>query len=546
VIAPIKTALDRKRKFLNIRVGAEFFKALMSKPSFRDNWKAVSPAFYLLQRIAILNDLNRGNAVEFSATEISKIFKPYTNAYAPFINDLKELELLAIGGSYRATRDKTGKCMKYLVTEKALQLINSANMEYLKALKDDRETRRRNEKSISSRKVMHSPDFICRDPVLDYIYDGLKHLGFDLSGVERILSQSTWSNSQKVGVTSILTVIAEKKFKHLEVNSKDGRLHHEEVRLKSDARHLLKYKDMPYRATVDIRCCHSTFFSAHVLSFITQTDNESKTPNNNSSPSLPIPPLSSLSLHYVTHNRDISRELRAEHQEWVKLFCDPVVDPKAVIQEECTFETPEKAKSALNESLNGSERFPKFLGWMKAKFPKLSELWQETDVKQTGNAISKQFESPLMLNDELFKFADSLGGIKVVPEHDGLGVFSNDKENELQGKLDKLAEQLRAISNRLFGIPVIAKTKLVYDWSTADLDTRMKHKLDRLSKEHDKVAGEVNRAQRRKFARNPPADADSKYQAVLQREYQLLARNRGVIAYWSERENASESEPPEI
>lgn len=545
MIAPIHTDSDQKRKFLNIRVGAEFFEVLMSTQIFKDNWKAVSPAFYLIQRIATLNAMKGGNPVAFSSEEISKIFKPYTNAYAPFIDDLEALGLLVINHSYRATRNKTGECMKYLVTEKSLQLINSGNMEYLRALKDDRVTRRRNQKSISSRKVMH---LIHTDPVLDYVYDGLKHLGFDLPRVARTLSQSNWSNYQKVGVTSILTVIAEKDFERLTVNSKDGRVHHEEVRLKSDARHLLKYKDMPYRATVDIRCCHPSFFSAHIRSSITKTDNNSKTPNNNnnSSPSLPIPPLSSLSLHYVTHNRDILTELDAEHQKWIELFCDPKVDPKEVIQKACRFKTPETTKSALNESLNGSTRYPKFLDWMKAQFPTLFQLWQETEVKQTGNAISKQFERRLILNHQLYEFADDLGGIKVIPEHDGLGVFSNDKEDQLQGKLDKLADHLRSISDNMFEIPVVAKTKLVYDWSDADLHTLMKHQWDRLSKEYDKVVGEVNRAQRRKFARNSPADSESQHQSALQREYQLLARNRSVIGYWSEGENASESEAPEI
>src|SRR6266536_2506761 len=46
---------DFVQKFLKLKVGVEFYDALMSRPSFQGNWKAVSPAFYLVSRIAELN-----------------------------------------------------------------------------------------------------------------------------------------------------------------------------------------------------------------------------------------------------------------------------------------------------------------------------------------------------------------------------------------------------------------------------------------------------------------------------------------------------------
>lgn len=502
------------QKFLNVKVGVEFYDALMSRPSFQGNWKAVSPAFYLVNRIAELNASMNGEAVEFYSGTIADIFQPYTGGgYGRFVEDL-EPDILQIdrncdyagkpGSSLKA--GEAGSCYKYKVTDYGCRLVHSANVAYLKALKGNPVVRRQNQKSISKRKVMFET---YGDAVLDYVHDGLKHLSFDLDAAERAFAKSTWSDSQKAHVSRMLRSIETKKFEQLEFKASDGRIHHEEVRLKSDARFLLFYKGMPYRAALDIRCCHPTFFSCYLLS-------------------LP------LSLHYLTDKGDKS-VLAREHEDWVRLFCDPDIDPKEVVRLECGFPDIETAKMALNQSLNGSKRFPKYLAWLKKRFPTLFEIWQMTDIKDTGNAIARTYEHGLILEQGLHDRASTLE-MKVLPEHDGIGVFAKDVGTDLESKLDSLASYIQSVSVRRFGVRVVIKTKLAFDWTSADLLLEMQHKRGELDKEYSKLKPVVNRLQKKFFASG--CDHDRKaYEDARKREHQLLLRYRDVIDYWQQRDN---------
>lgn len=497
-----------KRKYLNLQVGVEFFDALMSRPSFQQNQNAVSPAFYFVGRIAELNARKGGAAVEFWSGTIATVFQPYTGgAYVPFLDDLGVLDILDIDHRYEFTPNKAGHCKKYKVTDYGCRLVHSSNMAYLKALKDDPALRRQNQKSISKRKVMSKT---LENPVLDYVHDGLKHLSFDCGALERTIAKSAWSDAQKTNVSGTLRTIAEKTFKEPEFTEEDGRIHHEVVRLKSDARFLLRYKGMPYKAAVDIRCCHPTFFSSYLRSH-------------------------PYTLHYVTHKGDMLAALEHEHKKWIGVFCDTEEHPKEVVRKACRFADVETAKAAMNQSLNGSKRFPKYLAWLKREFPTLYEIWQKTDVKATGNAIARKFEHELILHTGLCERAEAMG-VKILPEHDGFGVFAADEGRELQSKLISLAGYLTSSSIERFGIPIVVKTKLAFDWASADLLMEMQHKHDELQKEYAELKPIVNRAQRRYFSANRGACPGQDYVEAREKEHQLLLRYKDVIAYWTERE----------
>jgi len=496
------------RKYLNLLVGVEFCDALMSRLSFQQNWKAVSPAFYLVGRIAELNARNNGEAVEFFSGTIATIFQPYTGGvYSQFLSDMEGLKILDIDHRYKATPNKNGHCKKYKVTDYGCRLVHSANMAYLKALKDDPALRRQNQRSISKRKVMSKT---LKNPVLAYVHDGLKHLSFDYGALERTFTKSAWSDAQKTNVSGTLRTIAEKTFKEPEFTAGDGRIHHEVVRLKSDTRFLLRYKGMPYKAALDIRCCHPTFFSAYLRHH-------------------PI------TLHYVTHKGDMLAALEHEHKKWLALFCDPAEDPKEVVRKACRFTDDTTAKAAMNQSLNGSKRYPKYLAWLKREFPTLYEIWQQTDVADTGNAIARTFEHELVLHTGLCERAEAMG-VKILSEHDGIGVFATDDGLALQSKLDSLASYIKSYSAERFGIPIVVKTKLAFDWASADLLTEMEHKLDELGKDYGKLKPCVNRAQRLYFSANRDTRHGQAYAEARKKEHQLLLRYKDVIESWAARE----------
>ena len=470
-------------KFLNLKVGVELYERLMTQPDYEQNWKAVSPAFYLVKRIAALNYIKDGQAVEFYSKTIGDIFKPYTaGRYLPFLAALRSLGILDYRERYRATLNKTGDCRKYTVTDLGCQLLNSSNMEYLKALTIDPQQRRRNQKNISNRKVISK---FYDDPVLDYVYDCLKHLSFDYEEAERMIAKSVWSNAQQANVSGILCSIRTKLFDELEVGEKDGRIHHELVRLKSDARVLLNYKDLPYKAVVDIRSCHPTFFSLYLLNH-------------------------SYTLHYLTDNTDKATALQQEHEKWIGLFCNPTTDPKEVIVQACGFKDMQTAKWAMNQTLNGSRRFPKYLAWLQKEFPTLFACWQKTKVKDTGNAIAREYERPLILDKGLNDLADTLG-IKIISEHDGFGVFTDADGDKLQSLLNTLTNYLQSRSIRLFGVPIVVKSKRGFDWWNLDFVSEMDHKWSEFQKENSKLKLILNRLRRKCFAKGRDAAAWQEY-----------------------------------
>src|ERR1035437_9232157 len=465
-------------KFLNIKVGVEFYKKLMTQPSFQKNWKAISPAYYFVRRIADLNDMKDGEPAEFYSGTIADIFQPYTKGrYVEYLTALESLQILENNhaSDYPANphgklkAGESGYCHEYRVTDLGCQLLHSGNMEYLKKLKSEPELKRANQKSISNRKVMHKT---YDDPVLDYTYDGLKNISFDQDKAEQMISKSCWSDAQKRNVSNGLRSFEEKDFSELKFNLEDGRVYHELIQLKSDARVLLKYKHMPYRAFVDIRCCHPTFFSPYIITH----------------PS---------TLHYIADNQDKAVVLEQEHLKWIQLFCNPVIDPKEEIRKVCRFKDTAHAKRAMNESLNGSKVFLKtFLKWLQREFPMLYVLWQKTDVKHTGNGISKKFEHPLIQNKNLCDLADTLG-IKIQSEHDGFGVFACEDDAELENKLKCLAAHIQSCSVKLFGVSVVVKFKIVPDWSNFDLLAEMTHKRGELEKEYAKLKPRWDRLRRK-------------------------------------------------
>jgi len=519
------------KKFLKLKVGTELFHALMSKPSFRQNWKAVSPAFYFLNRVAALSDRRGGKAVGCVSDTISDIFKPYTGgAYAPMLNDMEALGILWVDHDFdyagkpggKVKPGEKGRCKQYKVTDYGHRLIHSSNMEYLKALSSNLGLRRQNSRSISRRKVMAKT---YADHVLDAVYDGLKHLSYDEQQAERAIEKSAWSDVQKRTVSAVLRAIKTKTFNELEYNEADGRVHHEVVRMKADARFLLRYNGMPYRACVDIRCCHPTFFSAFIMCVNHPTPTASS-----SSPSSPS--LLPYSPHSVPDKGDnANAALAGEHQKWLAVFCGEE-DPKEKVRLACGFPDAETAKAAMNQTLNGSKRFPRYLDWLRGEFPTLFDVWQKTDVKHTGTGIAKHFEHPLILHRELYERAEALG-LKVMPEHDGFGIFADCEGPELDAKADSLSAYLRSLSVHWFGVPIVLKTKHVFDWSSADTLSEMAHKKEQLLRECGKLRPLVDQAQKRYFASGKDLEAGRVYWELEEKLANLLSRYRDVIEYWT-------------
>ena len=139
---------------------------------------------------------------------------------------------------------------------------------------------------------------------------------------------------------------------------------------------------------------------------------------------------------------------------WNTLFSDPATDPKTVLINELGY-TRDQAKAALNQTINGSNQYKRFIKWFKAKFPRLFALWERTNKAEVGVCISTIYETELMQDLALYELAETLG-LHLTYEFDGCGVMCRDDDTEVLAKIQRLIAHVQARSEKLWGIrPVI-------------------------------------------------------------------------------------------
>ena len=490
--------MNSEHKFLNYRISVEFYNKLMSHKAFQDNWKAISPAFYFLQRIATLNDMANGKPVPFHSITIKNLFYPYRKkteldfAYRRYIRAMIELGLLTVNDEYIIGDNETveGYCKEYYSTSEAVDLLASSNIAYLKSLHTNKNVIYNNNKNIARRQPLTYSDY-----VLDYIQDGLNHFDYNYDQAMAMITGSEWKPETQLSAQNSLINFKTKEFGELSYNETDGRVWNEFVGMKSNLRKTFTYKNMTRQAVIDIRSCHPTFFSTFLLDYyithptpnVVKTDIIKKTNFPSSLPPSLQPPIPSTMLGingesvkimaatadiienqapnttytYVdTYSSITIKELKEEHERWVKLFTDRAIDPRDVIGAEIG-RTKDEVKKALNESINGTKQYTRLLKWIETNFPCLYQVWQTTDISQTGCNISKMYESKIMLNKTLYEQTERQQ-LKITYEYDGISVFSADKvKSDLIMKVNYLVRNISSIAKQTTGIDLVMKVEFL-------------------------------------------------------------------------------------
>lgn len=446
-----------KPKRLNERVGVDFYNKLMTHPVYQDNWKAISGAFYFLNRVSLTNKKSNWEYAEFQSENIKIIFHPYFKKgecdYVKFIDALVELELLRKDPSYLSAsfdHSGNGRCMGYVVTDEGIDLIYDCNKEFLKKLHTDKKTKDKNTRSIRDRKVMTKEH---GDYLLNYIHAGLINSNFNYDAVSEMIDKADWEPLTKQAAITQLTNFKEKKFMALKYNDTTGRVYNDFATLKSELRQHFTQDGMRRIATIDIRACHPTYFAAYLVDYAIANTHEQ-----------------GISAEYVLWFSENNPEkiggvqfvgkddLNKEYGKWVDLFT-AVIDPREIIGKYTTL-TLTEVKTALTETMNGSTKHKKVLGWMSTEFPNLYKVWRTTDVKQTGNYISRVYESKIMLNQELYRLTESLE-VNLMYEYDGVSVFSKEDRPDMHKILSCLTERIRGISRKSCGITCVLKTVIL-------------------------------------------------------------------------------------
>lgn len=241
--------------------------------------------------------------------------------------------------------------------------------------------------------------------IIEHTQEILKNANYEFIDGERIISGSSTVGKTK-NITRSLIDITTKDYIEPKYNvESDGRLINSYTMLANDVKNILTVDGMVRKVVVDIRACHPTFFSSYILKYYAYHLGLITTPVHYLLYSTPP-----TSLHYVTHISDNNKwnDIKREHERWLTLFLDEVVDPRSVIGSKID-ESKEYVKEALNATLNGSKKYPKVRKWLESEFPNLFQVWQSLNPKETGIRIGRNYEGPLMLDTKLYQIANEMG-----------------------------------------------------------------------------------------------------------------------------------------
>jgi hypothetical protein len=440
------------KKFLNIKIGTDFYGLLITHPTFSNNWKAISPAYDFLTQIAGYNHMDIGSMTEFHSKRIEKIFQPYVGyGYREYIDALRDLGLLEIDEIYYNTNFTGGKidsesdtglpqdrgfCKSYLVTEKGLDLLYSDKTEYLKKLHTQSDVILRNQKAVSQRVKNRK---MTGDYVIDHQTKVQDSLSFNYSQAMSIVSGSLYTKESQTAAVQSLVEFSTKDFTPLARNETDGRIPTAFVRMNSQLRDSFMYeKNTPRAAVLDIRACHPTFLGMYLVDYVI--------------------------LHTKEFDGIDPDRLKDDVEKWNAVWTSELIDPRDTVAV-MIGRTKSQVKDALIKIINGHKSYTKVLNWIKSQFPEMYKTWQRTKVDQTGVNISKHFETQIMLEPELFRLSESLG-LTLVYEYDGVSVFTGETGINLICKCQQIARFIVSTSERKLMIrPVI---KIEFKCSKSD------------------------------------------------------------------------------
>ena len=436
--SPTENAQKHNHKRLKVKVSKTLYDILITHCAFKNNWKAISPAVYFLRDVSNKTWREKDkysdtyHSVQIPSVYISATFRPYTDGeYTQYLDALVDLKLLEIDHSYVAAKDahdNQGQCKHYTITEYGYQSLCANDLEYLHNLHNDKATKRRNQKAVSQRKsqLVESTDYL-----IGYMTDLQNHLSVNVSKVTEYI-HSMPNNFGKANAATAALKVETATYDECFYNESDGRLVTTYTNIPAQMKSMAAYKTKSHAAVVDIRSCHPTFFSLYIKSIY--IDDETHFP-------------------FVD-----GATLESEHQKWLALFTNKDIDPKQVIATACKRDI-DWAKEALIKTINGHKGYTVLLDYIKTNFPTLFAIWSTTDAATTGVAICKKYETPLMLDVDLYDLAKQFD-IKLGYENDGFSIFSESNNKFIESQAKFLIGYVKAKCKRLFGINLILSLKI--------------------------------------------------------------------------------------
>ena len=457
------------RKFTNIKVGVELYSLLSRESLFQgEGYKGISACQRFMELVAWFSAQTEENTAGIEREKIADLFNAYKINYKSAISVLESLGILyKCQNGFHNKFTKVGKVSRFKITELGWRLLVDGQREYLRKLHNDPDEDRR---VRNNRRLKKKRQKDVLGPVESIISNNLFDLEYSKEDLARFWREKCayFTPGEQFNINYSIDKIKHGSFNDIIKNEKDGRIHHVWVLMKSDARPLFRLRGKPYSRVLDIRACHPTFWASFVLDYLCKKKKDyklinntidttnnviSNISNNTISPiSYSLSPLGSL--HYSYGNVD---ELVNEWSKWNALWTNPDVDPRELIAQDLgNGETKETVKQLVNSAMNGSEN--RVFKWICQNYPALSSIWLQTDLKLTGVQISKFFETRLILDPGLFDLAAQLG-VDILPEHDGLDIFAEEGDPEIDKKAQELVARIGDNCLRLFGFRAVVKVK---------------------------------------------------------------------------------------
>ena len=464
-------------KVTNPKISTELVQKLQDEPAFQ-NEQAFSATYIFLRRVIYFS---RNQEYAFiPAKTIKEWFASYDVKYKECLDALVRCWIIEVDRQYIVGFKTRG----YKLTENGVRLMADGELVYVRALFSDPKLKRQMQKRASYQKTRGKT---YNNEFLEYISQGRLQYQYAEHAVD-FIQESAWPYLTKLDALTCLADFSERNFTKLKHNETDGRVWNEFVGMKSDLRRFFSIGDLKYSYVMDIRSCHPLFLAHYLVHCakgkgwqahhpllpgdhqhtIVQND-QRKQREQSRSLSLPIittasttllPSIPSIPSNTNSHNNPLSHydgensDILAELNRWNTLFSDPSTDPKTVLIRELGY-TLEAAKAALNQTINGAEKYKKFIRWFKQHFPLLYAVWARTNMATVGNEISAYYETALMQNMELYKLAERLG-LHLTYEYDGCGVMCREDDAEVLGKIQQLIAHVQAGSEDMWGIrPVV-------------------------------------------------------------------------------------------
>jgi len=440
-----------------VKVSKDLYDLLIRDTVFQKEPKAINTAQYWLSAIDAAMSANDDNPVTWDWKDIQNRFQSYTTPYTVFRDVLRDTGLITYGG-YKppANAFVKGECRTFSVTALGRKLVADGNYRWLYKLLNDPQTKRRNQIAISKRKSTRT---VYSDEI-ERIIDEFRHsVTFDRDGLLNQLRHDM-ANLPGTSSSALHHVLAFSRRVFIDLRVKEGRIYYEFVALPKEYRPFALCKGKPYVATVDIRACHPTFLGKFLIELREQLSRISE------------PRLMQIATEMIA---TVDLALESECHRWTDLFADPNSDPRDVIKVAAGIGSELKdVKQCLNTWLNGAKEYmrpsngkrnrtdnKRLEAWFQRRFPEMAKVWAAFGQRDmTGTLITEAYEFPLMANPELYHLANQMGLI-LSYEYDGVGVFADRDDPELNDKLNKLGSFIQQQSAVKFQVPVIVKIEVL-------------------------------------------------------------------------------------